>query len=146
MHGSASLQAVLSGALETAQPLAGLHASTVQGLPSSHVTLTPEHSPPPHLSLPVQRLPSSQASVFCVLRQPLAGSHASVVQRLLSSQSTAEPTHRPARHSSCAVHAEPSLQPTPSAVKDGTHRPVAAWQTVFRHVVSPVVLQVTTVA
>jgi hypothetical protein len=60
-----SLHAVPFATGVTVQPLCGLHASTVHGLPSSHVRVAPLRQVPAwHASACVQALPSSQAEPF----------------------------------------------------------------------------------
>jgi hypothetical protein len=99
-----------------AQPVAGLHASSVQGLSSlqSGATL-PTQTPPAHTSTVVQALSSSQGAVLFVWTQPPTESQLSSVQGLLSSQFGADPaTHTPPVHTSGVVQALPSLQGDPS--------------------------------
>src|SRR5262249_18941489 len=68
-------------------PVAGLHESSVQGLPSSQLgAAPPTHTPPLQVSLVVHALPSSHGPVLFTCLQPVAGSQESVVQGLLSLQ------------------------------------------------------------
>src|SRR5207237_933346 len=62
------------------QPVAGLHESSVQTLPSSQLGgALPTHVPPVQTSTVVQALPSSQGAVFDACTQPVAGLHESSV-------------------------------------------------------------------
>jgi glyoxylate utilization-related uncharacterized protein len=66
-------------------PVAGLHASVVQTLPSLQVSAGPAtHAPPEQVSPVVQAFPSLQGLLLFVNTQPVVGLHASVVQGLLS--------------------------------------------------------------
>jgi hypothetical protein len=93
-----------------AQPVAGLHESSVHGLLSLQLVAGPPwHVPPPQVSPVVHALPSSHGAVLFVATQPLAGSHESSVQGLPSSQTTAVPGwHDPPPQASPVVHALPS--------------------------------------
>ena len=74
------------------QPVAGLHESFVQTLPSLQLGAgPPTQRPPAHVSVVVQALPSLQDAVLFVLTQPVAGLHESSVQTLLSLQLSAGP-------------------------------------------------------
>src|SRR6185436_4267721 len=87
VHCSPSLQ--LSGPGDTQAPVAGLQVSLpLQRLPSSQVTGVPVHEPPPQLSPVVQRSPSSQLLELLVNTQPAPGTQASVVHGLKSSQTS----------------------------------------------------------
>ena len=88
------------------QPVAGLHESSVQTLPSSQLGgALPAHVPPWQTSTVVHALPSSQGAVFDVCTQPVAGLHESSVQTLLSSQLRRVPTHCPPAQVSPVVQA-----------------------------------------
>lgn len=81
-----------SGLCTNAQPLTGLQMSTVQALPSLHVSVLPAVQVPfLHTSFCVQALPSEQNAAFLTATQPCTGWQASVVQGLLSSQASCEP-------------------------------------------------------
>src|SRR2546422_714246 len=72
-------------------PVAGLHVSSVQGLPSS-TTRGPAAAcvvPPPRRTPVVQALPSLHGAVLLVWTAPVAGLHVSSVQTLLSSTTRA---------------------------------------------------------
>ena len=71
-------------------PVAAMHASSVQTLPSSQLTGVPAQIPPPQTSFTVQRLPSLQAAVLFMWTQPVIGSQESSVHGLPSSQLTAQ--------------------------------------------------------
>src|SRR5437870_4627515 len=75
------------------QPVAGLHASSVQAFPSSQLRGLPTQAPPLHASPVVQALPSLHGAVLFVWVQPVEGLHPSSVQALPSSQLRS--THRP---------------------------------------------------
>jgi hypothetical protein len=122
---SPSLQAAVL--LVNAHPVARLHVSSVQGLPSLQTSPAPGWQlPPPHVSPVVQGLPSSQAFVLSAKTHPVAGLQESSVQRLPSSQKVAVPGWQlPPEHVSPAVQAFPSLQAFVLFVK--TH-PVAGLQ------------------
>ena len=77
------------------QPVAGSHASSVQGLPSSQFGATlPTHAPSAQTSTVVQALPSLQGAVLFTFSQPVAGLQLSSVQTFPSLQSGgAPPTH-----------------------------------------------------
>src|SRR6266852_5356807 len=98
--------------LVCAHPMAGLHESSVQTLPSSQLGAGPPMQVPPlQVSLVVQALPSLQGLVLLVCTQPVAGSQLSSVQTLPSSQLGAgPPTQVPPLHASLVVQAFPSLQ------------------------------------
>jgi hypothetical protein len=105
-----SLQGIVL--LAWAQPVAGLQLSVVQIFESLHERGAPPlHTPPPHVSLVVQALPSSQGCVLGSLTQPEAGSQESVVQPLPSLHTGgAPPTHVPPEQVSVVVQAFPSSQ------------------------------------
>jgi hypothetical protein len=94
------------------QPVAGWHASLVQGLPSLQLrAMPPRQTPAEHTSPSVHALPSLQAAVLLAWTQPLAGTQESVVHGLPSSQLRAVPGRQvPAEHLSPVVHALPSSQ------------------------------------
>jgi hypothetical protein len=74
------------------QPVAGLHESVVQTLPSSQLVADPlTQAPPAQVSPVVQAFPSSQDAVLLVWEQPVAWSHASLVQGFPSSQAAGGP-------------------------------------------------------
>jgi predicted membrane protein len=102
----------VAGVLE--QPVVAPHASTVQGLPSSHERAVPAAHAPVALqvSAPLQALPSEHAvpAVAGVVAHPVAGSHASTVQGLLSLHESAVP----AAHAPAALHVSAPLQALPS--------------------------------
>src|SRR6185369_7871341 len=55
-----------------AQPVAGAHESSVQGLPSSQLgPVPPTQAPPAQVSLVVQAFPSSQGLVLLVCTHPV---------------------------------------------------------------------------
>ena len=91
-------------------PIAGLHESSVQTLPSLQLGAgPPTHVPPLHASVVVQAFPSSQGAVLLVLTQPVAGLHESAVQVLPSSQESGDPAWQlPAEQASPLVQALPS--------------------------------------
>jgi len=97
--------------LTCVQPLAGLHPSVVQPLPSSQFGAgPPTQLPPAQVSFVVHALPSLQGFELLVCVQPLLGLHPSVVQTLPSSQFGAgPPTQLPPVHVSFVVHALLSL-------------------------------------
>jgi hypothetical protein len=98
--------------LECAQPVAGLHESFVQMLPSLQLTrLPPPHTPALQTSPVVQALPSLHGSVFGVYTQaPVDGLQESVVQGLPSLHTRAVPAQAPAAQRSFVVQLLPSLQ------------------------------------
>jgi hypothetical protein len=91
-------------------PVAGLHASSVHGFPSSQFCAGPPlHVPLPQVSPVVQTLPSSQGAVLFVKTHPVAGLQLSVVHTLASSQTTGVPTWQvPPPQCSPLVQALPS--------------------------------------
>jgi hypothetical protein len=92
-------------------PVAGLHESVVQALPSSQAIAVPPHAPPPQTSPDVHAFPSSQAIVLFVKTHPVAGLHASSVHTLPSSQTTGVPGWQaPPPQISPTVQASPSSQ------------------------------------
>ena len=115
-HASPSVQ--MSPSLQGAalvgcrQPTLGSQLSSVQTLPSSHLSAPPPtHLPSAHLSPAVQASPSLQAAVLLVLLQPLLGSQVSVVHGLESSHlSTAPGLQTPAAQTSFKVQTLPSSQ------------------------------------
>jgi len=147
----------VSSIVKTHVPFAGSHASSVQGLPSSHTTDgVARHAPATHASV-VHALPSEQVFVSSLAKThtPFAGLHASSVQELPSSQATeGVPTQAPAtqwsvvqalpseqgfessfakRHWPFAGLQESSVQALPSSqTTDGvpTHAPEAQWSVV----------------
>ncbi|MEE9471062.1 MAG: hypothetical protein V3W32_05030, partial [Gemmatimonadota bacterium] len=90
-----SQEAVLSA---FTHPVAELHESSVQTLPSSQFgAAPPTQAPAEQVSAVVQASPSSHEAVLLAVTQPVAGSHESVVQTLPSSQfGAAPPTQAPA--------------------------------------------------
>ena len=103
-----SLHAFESSVVEK-QPVAGLHASSVQGFPSSQfLGDVPTQMPPLQTSERVQRLPSLHIAVLLTCAHPVDGLHESVVQTLPSLQLTAVPAQTPFAHVSAVVHALPS--------------------------------------
>lgn len=94
------------------QPLAGLHESSVQTLPSSQFKAAPgTQLPPEHVSFVVHALPSLHGLLLFTCSQPLAGLQESFVHTLPSSQLSAGPgTQLPPEHVSFVVHALPSVQ------------------------------------
>jgi len=115
----------------THEPVASLQLSSVQGLSSSHATVSPRQSPPPsQLSFMVQRFPSLHG-VFpgesTTSQLPVKELQKSSVQALSSSQLTVAPPHAPEPlHESALVHALPSLQGAPDAAFDISQSPVWA--------------------
>ena len=109
-HASPSLQGATFG--RWMQPASGVHESSVQTSPSLQFTAVPgRQKPPPHLSLTVQALLSSQASVFGAWRQPSCASQESSVQTLPSLQSIPSPAAQvPPTQTSPRVQALLSLQ------------------------------------
>jgi len=109
------------------QPPAGLHASVVQGLPSSQLVGPPGWQVPPEQTSPVvQALPSLQDALLLVNTHPVAGLQESFVQTLLSLQvSGAPPLQVPPPQVSLVVQALPSLQELVLFVKT---QPVAVLQ------------------
>jgi len=110
VQGSPSLQAATL--VTCTQPLAGLHESSVQALPSPHTGgPPPRQTPPVQVSLVVQASPSSQGLVLFTCVQPSAWSQASSVHPLPSLQSGGgPPTQAPSAHVSLVVQALPSSQ------------------------------------
>src|SRR5437870_4052163 len=93
------------------QPLAGSHASSVHGLPSSQPRGPwPAQVPSVQVSSVVQASPSSQGPVFRVCPQPVRESHVSSVHGLPSSQLSRAPVQEPPVQVSPVVHASPSSQ------------------------------------
>jgi hypothetical protein len=94
------------------QPVAELHESIVQTLPSLQLAGgPPTQAPLLQVSLAVQALPSLQEAALLTFRQPSAWSQESVVQTLPSSQvGGGPPTHAPLLQVSLAVQELPSLQ------------------------------------
>src|SRR5439155_1620026 len=94
------------------RPVAGLHASSVQTLPSLQLGGgPPRHAPPAHVSAVVHAFPSSQGEVLFVWTQPVAGLHGSSVRTLWSLRfGGAPPRHAPLAQVSAVVHAFPSSQ------------------------------------
>jgi hypothetical protein len=94
-----------------AHPLATLHVSVVQMLPSLQTKGGPPwQDPAEQASLVVHALPSLQATVLFTLEHPVAGTQESLVHRLPSLQfGAAPPTQIPPAHVSFVVHAFESL-------------------------------------
>src|SRR5207244_307877 len=113
----------LQGAVlfECTQPVAGLHESSVQTLPSSQSSGgPPTHTPPEHVSFVVQTLPSSHGAELFTCSHPSVGLHESSVQTFPSSQfGGGPPRHTPPEHVSFVVQGLLSLQGVPS----GPHGP-----------------------
>ena len=111
------------------------HASAVQGLPSSQLTV-PAQVPPVHLSPTVQLLPSLQPvpSTTLVVTQPFTGSHDAIWQGLVDAQVSPTPeVHTPPTQVSAPSHTVLSLHGVPSARLDAAeHTPpvqvLAEWQ------------------
>ena len=83
------------------QPVAGSHRSSVQTLPSLHVSGVPEtHMFPTQVSIPSQTSPLSQSASF--LQQPGIG---------------VPGVHSPPRHVSAPLHTSPSSHDVPSVAK-----------------------------
>jgi hypothetical protein len=99
-----------------AQPVAGLHASSVQGLLSSQLGVPAPgwQLPPEHTSPVVQAFPSLHTAVLLAWMQPVAGTHESSVHGLLSLQSSvpAPAWQLPPEHTSPVVQAFPSVHAT----------------------------------
>jgi hypothetical protein len=93
------------------QPVAGLHESSVQPLPSLQPSgADPTHTPPEQVSTVVHAFPSLQATVLFVCTHPVAALQESSVQGLLSLQPSAgPPTQAP------ALQTSPVVQPLPSS-------------------------------
>ncbi len=113
LHTSANVQALPS--LQDAvfgvkvHPVAGLHPSSVQPLPSLQTRGKPGlHTPPPQVSPVVQRLPSSHGAVLLLRLQVPSPLHASFVQTLPSSQEYGVPAQLPPEQVSAVVHGSPS--------------------------------------
>jgi hypothetical protein len=91
------------------QPVAGLHASVVQTLPSSQLTVVPPQTPPKHTSPVVHTFPSSHDAVLLAYTQ-IPPWHESVVHKLPSSHGhSSQPTigippHVPPAQTSPLVH------------------------------------------
>jgi hypothetical protein len=100
---------------EYTQPVAALHESVVQGLPSLQASAAPEtHTPAAHVSPAVQALPSEQGAVLGVNTQPAPSAHESVVQGFPSLHAAgAWPTQLPWLHASPVVQALPSSHGSP---------------------------------
>ena len=93
-----------------AQPLAGLQASVVQGLPSSQLAALPGTQAPPLQPSPtVHRLASVQVALFAKDEQPVAGVQLSSVHGLPSLHTVGAPLrHALLAQTSPLVHALPS--------------------------------------
>src|SRR5262245_10358812 len=105
----------------TVHPRVGSPPSLVQPRSSLQTSGVPgTHLPPRHVSMPVQRLPSSQSASpaqqfgmpACVHVPP---TQTSSVQATPSSQPIAVPAHVPFVHASPPVHASPSSHAVPSS-------------------------------
>ena len=114
------------------QPLARSQASSVQGLPSTHVNCRAKpHVPPWQTSPMVHALLSWHTSALLVCVQPACGSQASVVHTLLSSHDVAVPARQtPSLHRSPTVQALPSLH---AVVNCTCWQPSAALQLSWVH-------------
>ena len=111
-------------------PLALLHASVVQELPSSQlIALPPPQVPPLQVSPLVHLSPSSQVppSLPLVNKQPLLGSHESTVQASPSLQVFAVPLQVLPTQPSSVVQPLPSSQAVPAVTVVWT-QPVGAVQ------------------
>lgn len=84
MHALPSLHAIVL--LVKTHPVAGLHESLVQTLPSEHVIAVPEHEPPEQRSPLVHALLSLQDAVLFVNTHPEEKLHESSVQPFPSEQ------------------------------------------------------------
>jgi hypothetical protein len=115
-----------------AQPVAGLHESSVHGLPSLQIGGGPPRQVPPlQVSDVVHAFPSLHGAVLFVCAQPVAGLQESSVHELPSSQFRAgPPTQVPPPHVSAVVQAFPSLhaavlfacvQPVPGMHESSVH-------------------------
>jgi len=96
--------------LTCAQPLAAMHESVVQSLPSLQLGgAPPTQEPTAHASLSVQAEPSSQGNVLSPCPQPVAGLQKSVVHNKPSPQSLVAPgAQLLLAQTSPTVHALPS--------------------------------------
>jgi hypothetical protein len=111
VQASPSSQELLFGA--NAQPLLGLHESSVQTFPSSQGNGVPAWQVPPEQTSPcVQASPSVQLRELAGNTHPVSGSQMSSVQTSLSSQraESAEKTHPVAGLHQSWVQSIPSLQ------------------------------------
>jgi hypothetical protein len=130
-----SSQLVPSDLLVTGQiPVAGTQAPTVvQAVAAGHTTAVPaEQTPLWQVSMPLQRLPSSQLVPLDLLvtgQRPVAGSHVpTVVQAVGAGQTTAVPEQTPFWQVSPVVQALPSEQVVPSETGVSTQEPDAMSQ------------------
>ncbi len=132
VHRLLSLHAVVSATgVKTQLPVPLLHASLVHALLSLQGVKVPAHTPPPHLSLWVHDLPSSQGvPLFKLVKTqlPLLVLQLSVVHALPSSQTLAVPAQAPVLQASPVVQALPSSQPVPSLRLVYTHTPLLVLQ------------------
>jgi hypothetical protein len=97
-------------------PVAGTHASSVQGLLSLHTGTVPGwQTPAKHVSTPLHASPSAQEFVLSFVNpHPVAALQLSSVQGLPSWQINGVPDwHTPTRHVSAPLQASPSLQLVP---------------------------------
>jgi hypothetical protein len=95
-----------------AQPVPGSQLSLVQTLLSSQLSAGPlTQTPPEHVSLVVQTVPSLHGAVLLAFTQPVAGLQESSVQVFPSLQLRGTPGwHAPAEQKSPTVQALPSVQ------------------------------------
>jgi hypothetical protein len=101
------------------QPLAGSHASRVQGSPSAQLGAAPARQRPlEQLSAPLQGFPSSHSALVPqgwqpasgVLMQPVCALHMSTVQEFPSLQESGVPVwQKPPTQDSVPLHGLPSL-------------------------------------
>jgi len=105
--------------LVNVQPLAGLQASVVHGLPSLHASAVPAaQAPLAQMSPLVQALPSLHGAVLSLWLQPFCASQTSVVHGLLSSHGAKlPPVQTPSRHLSLTVQELPSSHAAVLGVK-----------------------------
>jgi hypothetical protein len=143
-HASFRVQALPSSqgvafALGTAMhvPFAGsqlpvLHALPLDeqstGVPATHV------SAEPHVSSPLQGLPSSQSPASeqehaerSAVQPPSSSEHESVVQAMPSSHVTLPPRHTPSAQASSSVHRRPSSHAVPSAFGGSEQAPLVGY-------------------
>lgn len=119
--------------LKPQAPVAGLHVSVVQGLPSSQLDAAAgRHVPSVQVSTPLHRLPSEQdvPSGNVVFRQPAALSQWSLVHGSPSSQSGGAPdTQTPPEQVSLPLQRLPSSQAVPAGASPPEQTPVRGSQT-----------------
>jgi hypothetical protein len=124
-------------------PVAGLQASVVHGLPSSQFgAAPPTHTPAVHTSPVVHALPSLQEFELFACTHPAAELQVSVVQGFPSSQLRGVPAvHAPATQCSPVVQALPSLHDVPFVFAGfeqvpvaGSHEPTSWQESLGEHV------------